>query len=88
MTFFEHHFPFDPGSFVHFRKRAGEAGTGEIFTYSVHLHGRDVEKNAKLALSGTTVQENFMTFPTDARPCKKVIDRCNKIAEEEGIKQR
>ena len=35
-----------------------------------------------------TVQENNTTFPTDAKLCKKVIDKCNKIAEKEGIKQR
>jgi IS5 family transposase len=34
------------------------------------------------------LQENFTTFPTDAKLCKKVIDKCNKIAEREGIKQR
>jgi IS5 family transposase len=88
MTFFEHHFPFDPSDFVHFRKRAGEEGMGKIFAYSVHLHGLEVEKNGKLVLSDTTVQENFTTFPTDAKLCKKVIDKCNKIAEKEGIKQR
>jgi len=39
-------------------------------------------------LSDTTVQENYTNFPTDAKLCKKVIDKCNKIAEEESIKQR
>jgi IS5 family transposase len=39
-------------------------------------------------LSDTTVQENNTTFPTDAKLCKTVIDKCNKIADNEGIKQR
>jgi IS5 family transposase len=39
-------------------------------------------------LSDTTVQENNTTFPTDAKLCKKVIDKCNKIADKENIKQR
>jgi IS5 family transposase len=89
MTFFEHKFPFDPSDFSHFRKRIGKAGFERIFAYSVHLHGKDaVAKQAKFVLSDTTVQENNTTFPTDAKLRKKVIDRCNKIAEKEGIKQR
>jgi IS5 family transposase len=48
------------------------------------------EKKGKVQwhLSDTTVQENNTTFPTDAKQCKKVIDRCNKIAEAEGIELR
>jgi IS5 family transposase len=87
-VFFEHKFPFDPSDFVHFRNRVGEAGIAKIFSYSVKLHGADVTKQAKFVLSDTTVQENNTTFPTDAKLCKKVIDKCNKIAEMEGIKQR
>jgi IS5 family transposase len=86
--FFEHAFPFDPSDFVHFRKRVGEDGISKIFAYSVKLHGEDVEKKAKFVLSDTTVQENYTTFPTDAKLCKKVIDKCNKIADKEGIEQR
>jgi IS5 family transposase len=88
MTFFEHHFPFDPSDFVHFRKRVGEAGIEKIFAYSVKLHGKSVKKNGKFVLSDSTVQENFTTFPTDAKLCKKVIDKCNQIADKEGITQR
>jgi IS5 family transposase len=88
MTFFEHHFPFDPSDFVHFRKRVGEEGIGKIFAYSVELHGKEVEKHSKFVLSDTTVQANFTTFPTDAKLCKKVIDKCNALAKKEGIEQR
>ena len=88
MTFFEHHFPFEPSDFVHFRKRVGESGIGKIFAYSVQLHGESVIKNGKFVLSDTTVQENFTTFPTEAKLCKKVIEKCNKIADKEHIKQR
>jgi IS5 family transposase len=88
MTFFEHKFPFDPSDFVHFRYRIGKEGFEKIFAYSVKIHGKDVAKQAKFVLSDTTVQENNTTFPTDAKLCKKVIDKCNKIADNEGIKQR
>jgi IS5 family transposase len=84
-VFFEHKFPFEPSVFVHFRKRVGQSGIAKIFSYSVHLHGSEVPKQAKFVLSDTTVQENNTTFPTDAKRCKKVIDKCNKIAEEENI---
>lgn len=86
--FFEHEFPFDPSDFVHFRNRVGEEGIGKIFAYSVQLHGNKMPGQAKFVLSDTTVQENNTTFPTDAKLCKKVIDKCNAIAEKEGIKQR
>ena len=86
--FFEHEFPFDPSDFVHFRTRVGEEGIGKIFAYSVRLHGKEVSKESKFVLSDTTVQENNITFPTDAKLCKKVIDKCNKIAKKEGIIQR
>ena len=87
-VFFEHKFPFDPSDFVHFRNRVGEDGIAKIFSYSVHIHGDTVAKQAKFVLSDTTVQENNTTFPTDAKLCKKVIEKCNKIAENEGITQR
>ena len=35
-----------------------------------------------------TVQENNTTFPTDAKLCKKVIDKCNSIAWKTEIKLR
>jgi len=82
-VFFEHKFSFDPSDFVHFRNRVGEAGIAKIFAYSVQLHGSEVTKQAKFVLSDTTVQENSTTFPTDAKLCKKVIDKCNSIAEKE-----
>jgi transposase, IS5 family len=87
-VFFEHKFPLDPSDFVHFRNRVGEDGIGKIFAYSVKLHGKEVPKRSKFVLSDTTVQENNTTFPTEAKLSKKVIDKCNKIAEKEGIKQR
>jgi IS5 family transposase len=88
MRCFEHEFPFDPSDFCHFRKRIGEAGFEKIFTCSVRLHDKEVERKSRLVLSDTTVQENHTTFPTDAKLNKKVIDKCNWIAAREGIEQR
>ena len=83
---FEHKFPCDPSDFVHFRKRLGESGVEKIFAYSVLVHGKSAKE--KITLSDTTVAENNTTFPTDAKLAKKIIDKCNGIAQKEGIDQR
>jgi IS5 family transposase len=83
---FEHKFPCDPSDFVHFRKRLGEKGIEKIFVHTVELHGEAIK--SKQLLSDTTVQENNITYPTDSKLAKKIIDKCNKIAEKESIAQR
>jgi len=91
MRCFEHRFPFDPSDFVHFRKRIGKEGFEKIFEYSVKVHGEEKgtgRTEVKWHLSDTTVQENYTTYPTDAKMYKKVIDGCNRIAKETGIKLR
>ena len=85
-TFFQHKFPFDPSDFVHFRKRIGEQGTEKILGYTARLHGKDAEE--KTVVSDTTVQGNNTEFPTDARMYLQIIEKCNAIAKEQGIKQR
>lgn len=60
----------------------------KIFFHSVKLHGKEVEKRSNFTLSDTSVQENNTPFPTDAKLCKKVIDKCNEIADNTKIKQR
>lgn len=83
---FRHRFPCDQSDFVHFRHRIGEEGVEKIFAHSVKLHGKDAE--GKMQMSDTTVQENNTAFPTDAKPAKKVIDKCNAIAKKEKAGQR
>ena len=83
---FRHKFPCDPSDFVHFRKRIGEEGIESIFIHSVELHGS--RARSKMVLSDTTVQENNVTFPTDAKLSKKIIDKVHKIASKENIEQR
>ncbi|MDR0496944.1 MAG: IS5 family transposase [Treponema sp.] len=95
MRCFEHRFPFDPSDFVHFRKRIGETGFEKIFQYSVKVYEEETAEagaapgtQTKWHLSDTTVQENNTTYPTDSKLCKKIIDGCNRIAAEAGIKLR
>ncbi len=85
-SIFVHEFPCDPSYFVHFRKRIGEEGVEKIFAYSVSIHGKSSKD--KVVLSDSTVQENNITFPTDSKLAKKIIDKCNLIASQENIRQR
>jgi IS5 family transposase len=85
-AYFQYQFPCDPSDFVHFRKRIGEKGVEIIFAYSISLHGQSAK--SKQVLSDTTVQENNVTFPTDAKLAKKIIDKASKIALEENLVQR
>ena len=84
--FFQTKQPFDPSEFVHFRKRLKEEGLEFLLSQSVALHPK--AKNEKEVQIDTTVQEKNITFPTDAKLAKKVIDNCTKIAQKEGVKQR
>lgn len=84
--FFQTQQPFDPSEFVHFRKRLKEEGLEFLLSQSVALHPK--AKSEKEVQIDTTVQEKNITFPTDAKLAKKVIDNCTKIAEKAGIKQR
>lgn len=83
---FQHIFPFDPSDFVSFRKRIGLEGVEKIFKHTIILHGE--KARSRMVLSDTTVQENFVTYPTDAKQYKRVIDDVNRISEKEGYTQR
>ena len=84
--FFQHQKPFDPSEFVHFRKRLKEKDLELILSQTVALHPQ--AKTEKEVQIDTSVQEKNITFPTDAKLAKKVIDNCRKIARKEGIPQR
>jgi transposase, IS5 family len=84
--FFQTKQPFDPSEFVHFRKRLKESGLEFLLSQTVALHPK--AKSEKEVQIDTTVQEKNITYPTDAKLAKKVIDNCSKIATKEGIKQR
>jgi len=71
---------------VKFRKRIGKGGMEKIFQMSIGLHGKTAL--AAIVNIDTTVQEKNITYPTDAKLAIKIINRVNKLAKEEGIKQR
>ena len=68
---------------VHFRKRIGQAGVEKIFQHSIALHGKSAQ-TPHVSID-STVQEKHITYPTDAKLHKRIIDRCVKKARQERI---
>jgi len=83
---FQKKLPFDPTDFVHFRKRIGKKGAEKILKLSIEIHGRS-NKDRGIKVD-TTVQEKNITFPTDTKLHKKIIEKCQKIAEDNDIELR
>jgi IS5 family transposase len=81
---FQHDSPFDPTELIKFRKRIGEKGAEKILSISINLFERK-EIEEKAVLIDTTVQEKNITYPTDTKLHKKIIEKCRLIAEIEGI---
>lgn len=65
-TYFQFEKPFDPSEFVHFRKRLGTDGAEKLLKLSISLFEKK-EVEEKEVLIDTTVQEKNITFPTDAK---------------------
>jgi IS5 family transposase len=86
MEHFQWALPCDPSDLAHFRKRIGEAGVEKIFQASVVLHGK--ASREREVVIDTTVQEKNITFPTDTKLRVKVMRRCWKLADEEGLQLR
>jgi IS5 family transposase len=85
-TFFVSGYPCDPSELVHFRKRIGEKGIELILKESIRINGKEaLDLNVNV---DTTVQEKNITFPTDIKLHKKIIQKCKSIAEKEGIELR
>ena len=78
--------PCDASELVHFRHRIGESGCELIFKESIRINGKDADDDEVIA--DTTVQEKNITFPTDSKLHHKIIKKCHKIAEIEGIELR
>ena len=75
--------PFDPTEFIHFRNRIGKEGAEKLLKLSVQLFGKEAQE--KEVLIDSTVQEKNITYPTDAKLHKRIIEKVNKIAKQEGI---
>ena len=80
--------PFVATDLVHFSKRIGEEGVEKLLNHSIELHGKDAKDNHVSVDTTTTVQEKSITYPTDAKLHKKIVDSCISIANQEGIQLR
>lgn len=85
--YFQHEQPFDRTELIKFRKRIGERGSEQILKMSIHLFPKK-EIQEKEVLIDTTVQEKNITFPTDVKLQKKIVEKCRKIAKKEGVELR
>ena len=78
--------PCDPSDLVHFRKRIGQRGVEKILQVSIKVQpAKDLRSVTREICIDTSVQEKNITYPTDVKLRKKVIDQCVKIARKEGI---
>ncbi|MGM0382091.1 MAG: transposase [Thermodesulfobacteriota bacterium] len=85
-TVFQWSFPCHSTDLVYFRKRIAEQGVQKIFQVSIDLHGKKAKE--KEVVVDTTVQEKNITFPTDTKLYKRIIEHCVSIAEKEAIELR
>lgn len=85
--YFCHEPPFDRTELIKFRKRIGEEGAEMLLKMSIDLFPRK-EVQEKGVLIDTTVQEKNITYPTDVKLQKKIIEKCRKIAKKENIQLR
>lgn len=75
--------PCEASELVHFRKRIGEKGIELILKESIRINGQD--SNDDHVSIDTTVQEKNITFPTDAKLHRKIINKCSEIAKKEAL---
>lgn len=83
---FQWELPCDPSDLVYFRQRIGEEGVALIFAASAQLHGKKAQE-AEVVID-STVQEKAVTYPTDTKLCRRIIERCWKLANQHEVKLR
>ena len=83
---FQPRVPCEASELVHFRHRIGKEGVELILRESIRINGKD--SNDKDVYIDTTVQEKNITFPTDDKLAKKIIKRCWKMADRNGLELR
>lgn len=87
-TYFQNGAPLDPSNFVHFRQRIGSEGFEIILKHSIQINDPDKQAGQDLVAIDTTVQEKNITFPTDAKLARKILERSRTIAKIEEYKLR
>ncbi len=86
---FQWEVPCDPSDLVHFRNRIGGDGMEKILEVSIKIQpARDKKRAMKFVALDTTAQEKNITYPTDVKLRKKIIEQCRIIAKKEGVELR
>ena len=81
--------PMNPIDMTKFRNRIGEDGTEKILRISLMVNAEEVtEKELEQVMIDSTVQEKNITFPTDAKLYRKIIERVLKMSAREHIRLR
>ena len=75
--------PCEASELVHFRNRIGTKGVELIFIESIRINGGD-SNEADIKVD-TTVQEKNITYPTDAKLHRKIIQKSKAIALKENL---
>ncbi len=75
--------PCEPSELVHFRNRIGEEGIELILKESIRINGDD-RFDPDVSVD-TTVQEKNITYPTDNKLYRKIINKCKGISKKEGL---
>ena len=84
--FFQPKEPCSSTELVVFRNRIGESGMEQIFKESIRINEDETDNDVgKIVSVDTTVQEKNITYPTDDKLHKKIIEKCVSIAEKENI---
>ena len=87
-------FPCNSTELVHFRKRIGEKGIELILKESIRVNDDDKKSNGgngkgdDVAFIDSSVQEKNITYPTDAKLHRKIIDKCHEIIKKEELPMR
>jgi len=78
--------PIDPADLAKFRKRIGAEGAEILFRVSLSVNAEEMtEKEMECVLIDSTVQEKNITYPTDAKLLRKIVDHVLKLTAKEGI---
>ena len=81
--------PMNPIDMTKFRKRIGSLGAEKLFKISLMVNAGEItEKEMRMVMVDSTVQEKNITFPTDAKLYRKIIAKVLKMARKEDIELR
>lgn len=81
--------PMNPIDMTKFRNRTGDSGAEKILRISLMVNAWELtEKELGQVMIDSTVQEKNITYPTDAKLYRKIIERVLKMAAREHIRLR